>query len=112
MKRILKLSFGLYANGGRSKGKISAPRHGSLIKRIYRFLDTNRVIFAGNEAKILLKYIYDPNRTGRITLIMYNNAILCYILAANYNLAQETVSNLTRQNEKFFGWSNYLKLLL
>ena len=112
MKRLIKLSCGLYANGGRSQGKISAPRHGSLIKRIYRFLDTNRTIFAGNNAKILLKYIYDPNRTGRITLIMYNNAILSYILAATYTLSQEMVSNLRAPNEKIFGWSNYLQLLL
>ena len=77
--RISHLTYGKYKTGGRSFGRITAPRRGSKIKRKYRFLDTKRSMFPGMYAFIVTKGIYDPNRSGRIALILYPNGVLAYI---------------------------------
>jgi len=59
-----------------------------------------------------MAHVKDPNRSGHILLVMYSNAILSYILAADMLESQTTVLNLrTPRNLKDKGWSNYLQLL-
>lgn len=106
---IRQLSFGLRQLGGRS-GSITCPRRGHLVKRLYRFLDTKRMVL-GNFL-IVQQYLYDPNRSGFISLLMMKNGILFYILAPNYPVQQSSLSNLQeplRKNEK--GSSNFLKYM-
>jgi len=93
---IKHLTFGLYQKGGRASGRITAPRRGALVKRIYRFLDTKRRLWSSSGARILNPYIYDPYRTGFISLTMLPNGILTYILAAQYLPTQQRVYNLTK----------------
>jgi len=107
--RIIHLCFGLRQKGGRSRGVITAPRRGSLIKKTYRFLDTKRTLFTGKGALIINQYIYDPNRSGMISLIVYPNGILTYILAPKFPKTQTRISNLIiPKNSKDKGYSSYL----
>ena len=62
LKRITKLSCALCPQ----ESRVKVNKCFKNLIRIYRFLD----LFAGNNAKTLLKSIYE-NRIGRITLIMY-----------------------------------------
>jgi len=114
MKKLLVkgLSFGLHKKGGRNNGTISVPRRGAIVKRLYRFIDTHRVILPGIPGFLFIRSLYDPNRSAKIALILYPNGILAYILSANYTAEQETVLNLNAPvKRKDKGWSNYLKLL-
>lgn len=111
-KKLKQLSFGLHQTGGRTKhGPITSPRRGALIKKIYRFLDTKRKISMNINGGIILQhYIYDPNRTGFISLVSTTNGIITYILAADYSMDQERIYNLQEPPiKKERGWSNYLK---
>jgi large subunit ribosomal protein L2 len=76
-----KLIKGLKSTGGRNflgrvciKGKSLCN---SSTKKIYRYLDFYRRI---NKIGLLLKVFYDPNRTGKIGLIIYENGLSAYIL--------------------------------
>jgi len=114
--RLTKLSFGLRQKGGRTKfGPITSPRRGALVKKLYRFLDTKRSIATNTQGAIIIQhYLYDPNRSGLISLVSTLNAIVTYILAADYPKGQKKIYNLyklkkkeTMKKEK--GWSNFIK---
>lgn len=99
MKKIIRikvLSFGIKEKGGRNRGKISTPRRGSLVKRLYRFIDTKRTMFSENGFKIINKYLYDPNRTGYISVIAHPDGVISFILAAQYYKEQKKVYNLMK----------------
>ena len=76
-----KLIKGLKSKGGRNfLGRICIKGQGlckSSTKRNYRFLDFYRRI---NKTGILLKIYYDPNRTGKIGLILYENGLCSFLL--------------------------------
>jgi len=76
-----KLTKGLKSTGGRNfLGRICIKGKGfcnSSKKQIYRYIDFYRRI---NKSGILLKIFYDPNRTGKIGLILYENGLSSYIL--------------------------------
>lgn len=104
------LEFGMKERGGRSRGRITTPRRGALVKRVYRFLDTKRTMFSEKGFKIMKKYCYDPNRSGHISLIMSPDGVLNFILAANYSNSQNKIYNLMKPpgfHDK--GWSEYLE---
>ncbi len=106
---IKALHFGLKQHGGRSYGLITSPNRGALIKKNYRFLDTKRRLFPQIPATIIYPYLKDPNRTAYISLIMFPNGILTYIIATQYSENQTKIYNLkspSQQNNK--GWSNFL----
>lgn len=111
-KKLAHLSFGLRQKGGRiTHGPITSPRRGALVKQLYRFLDTKRKTSLNMNGGIIIQhYLYDPNRTGFISLISTTNAIITYILAADYPQDQEKVYNLQEAPiKKEKGWSNFLK---
>jgi large subunit ribosomal protein L2 len=102
--------FGVKEKGGRNRGLIAAPRRGALVKRVYRFLDTKRTLFSERGFKIIYPYMYDPNRTGHISLIMHPDGVLTYILAAEYYTEQKKIYNLMRApgiHDK--GWSDFIE---
>jgi len=70
----------LKATGGRnSAGRITSRHRGSGHKRMYRIID-----FRCNKFGIPAKVVsieYDPNRSGRIALLQYNDGEKRYILA-------------------------------
>jgi large subunit ribosomal protein L2 len=76
-----KLIKGLKSTGGRNfLGRICIKGKGfcnSSNKKIYRYLDFYRRI---NKIGMLLKIFYDPNRTGKIGLILYENGLSVFIL--------------------------------
>jgi large subunit ribosomal protein L2 len=76
-----KLTKGLKSTGGRNfLGRVCIKGKGlcnSSSKKIYRYLDFYRRI---NKIGILLKIFYDPNRTGKIGLILYENGLSAFIL--------------------------------
>lgn len=80
---ILKKKFikGLKSKGGRNfLGRVCVKGKGlcnSSTKKKFRFLDFYRRI---NKNGILLKIFYDPNRSGKIGLILYENGLTSYIL--------------------------------
>jgi len=109
--RIKVLSFHLRQVAGRSSGRITTPRR-CTNKRSYRFLDIKRKYKPQVTAHIVAKYVYDPNRTARISILMYDNSLACYILASNYHWKQETVGNLLNaQFKRQTGFSNFLRHL-
>lgn len=76
-----KLIKGLKSTGGRNfLGRVCVKGIGfcnSSVRRLYRYLDFYRRI---NKKGILLKIFYDPNRSGKIGLILYENGLSSYIL--------------------------------
>ncbi len=100
---------GKYKGGRCNSGQITSPRRGGLTKRLYRYLDIKRRIWAKEGAIILQKYVYDPNRTGFISLIMLPNGLMTYILAPKYSEEQQWRDNLIPLHYKEKGTSLSLK---
>lgn len=77
-KNLIK---GLKSNGGRNfLGRVCIRGQGyckSSLKKNVRFLDFYRRI---NKNGILLKIYYDPNRTGKIGLVLYENGLSSFLL--------------------------------
>lgn len=80
-KPVKHLTEGLSKSGGRNnRGRITAFQRGGGHKRVYRLVDFKRREYFGVPASVE-RIEYDPNRTGFIALIKYDNGILSYILA-------------------------------
>lgn len=88
------LSYGVKEKSGRSKGRITTPRRGTIVKRLYRFIDTKRTLKSEQGFRFLRKYVYDPNRTGYISIIVHPNCVMCYVLAGQYGKEQKKIYNL------------------
>jgi len=77
-KNLIK---GLKSTGGRNYlGRICVKGIGlcgSSNKNMYRYLDFYRRI---NKLGILLRTYYDPNRTSKIGLILYENGLTSFII--------------------------------
>jgi large subunit ribosomal protein L2 len=99
-------------NGGRSFGMISMPKRGALVGRKYRFIDFKRSENGASSMIIIKRNVYDPNRSGPITLVIYRNGLLGYIIENIYTETQKLVYNLKEPKKiKEAGWSSYLKYL-
>ncbi|WP_044564205.1 50S ribosomal protein L2 [Azospirillum sp. B4] len=79
-KPVKALTEGLSGSGGRNNtGRITARRMGGGHKRRYRLIDFKRNKF--DVPATVERLEYDPNRTGFIALIRYQDGDLAYILA-------------------------------
>ncbi len=79
-KPVKKLTEGLTKKGGRNNtGRITARRIGGGSKRAYRKIDFKRD--KHDMAATVERIEYDPNRTGFIALVKYEDDELRYILA-------------------------------
>jgi len=74
------LTEGLMKKGGRNNaGRITMRRKGGGAKRLYRIIDFKRTKFDMNA--VVERIEYDPNRTGFIALIKYEDGEQTYIIA-------------------------------
>lgn len=79
-KPVKGLTEGLTGKGGRNNtGRITARFQGGGHKRTYRLIDFKRRKF--DVSGVVERLEYDPNRTGFIALIRYDDGELSYILA-------------------------------
>ena len=79
-KPVKSLTEGLTKKGGRNnKGRVTARRQGGGHKRAYRVIDFKRV--KRDVPATVERIEYDPNRTGYIALIKYQDGEQAYILA-------------------------------
>jgi large subunit ribosomal protein L2 len=96
-----KLVKGFKSTGGRNfLGRICVRGKGlcnSSTKIIYRFLDFYRRI---NKKGFLLNIYYDPNRTGKIGLILYENGLSSFILLQKGITVLNTLYSGDLYNEK------------
>ena len=77
---IKTLTEGLMKKGGRNNaGRITMRRKGGGAKRLYRIIDFKRTKFDINA--VVERIEYDPNRTGFIALIKYDDGEQTYIIA-------------------------------
>ncbi|HZD25626.1 MAG TPA: 50S ribosomal protein L2 [Alphaproteobacteria bacterium] len=77
---IKTLTHGLTKSGGRNNtGRITARRRGGGTKRLYRVIDFKRNRL--DEAAVVERLEYDPNRSAFIALVRYPDNTLSYILA-------------------------------
>ncbi len=77
---VKKLTHGLTKSGGRNNnGRITMRWRGGGHKRLYRIIDFKRRKFDMEATVERLEY--DPNRTGFIALIKYDDGEVAYILA-------------------------------
>jgi large subunit ribosomal protein L2 len=84
------LTEGLRGHGGRNNmGRITARRRGGGHKRRYRIVDFKRTKF--DVAASVERLEYDPNRSGFIALIRYEDGELSYILAPQRLAVGDTV---------------------
>ncbi|MBN2382146.1 50S ribosomal protein L2 [bacterium] len=76
------LTKGIVKSGGRNNaGRVTSRRRGGGHKRLYRFIDFKR---DKREIPAKVQTIeYDPNRTARIALLVYQDGEKRYILAPN-----------------------------
>jgi large subunit ribosomal protein L2 len=80
--RIKKLTKRISFTAGRNFGLISTPRRKSFIKKIYRFIDFERNLYA-NQSFSVRQVEYDSFRNNFIALICYPFGLLQYILLPN-----------------------------
>ncbi|WP_265519889.1 50S ribosomal protein L2 [Nitratireductor luteus] len=79
-KPVKGLTQGLTSKGGRNNtGRITARFQGGGHKRTYRLVDFKRRKF--DVSGVIERIEYDPNRTGFIALVRYDDGELSYILA-------------------------------
>lgn len=84
------LTIGLTKSGGRNnKGRVTARRRGGGHKRLYRIIDFKRVHF-DVPAKVE-RIEYDPNRSGFIALLAYEDGTKAYILAPQRMSVGDTI---------------------
>jgi large subunit ribosomal protein L2 len=80
--RIKKLTKRISFTAGRNFGLISTPRRKSFIRRIYRYIDFERNLYA--KQKCSVRHIdYDSFRNSYIALVCYPFGLLQYILLPN-----------------------------
>ncbi|MFC6487427.1 50S ribosomal protein L2 [Nitratireductor sp. GCM10026969] len=79
-KPVKGLTVGLTGKGGRNNtGRVTARFQGGGHKRAYRLIDFKRRKF--DVSGVVERLEYDPNRTGFIALVRYDDGELSYILA-------------------------------
>ncbi|MBP2293621.1 50S ribosomal protein L2 [Azospirillum rugosum] len=89
-KPVKSLTQGLTKSGGRNNtGRVTARRMGGGHKRVYRLVDFKRRKF--DVPAVVERLEYDPNRTGFIALIKYQDGTLSYILAPQRLKVGDTV---------------------
>ena len=89
-KPVKSLVEGQSRNGGRGNtGRITSRRKGGGHKQLYRLVDFKRV--KHDMPAIVERLEYDPNRTGFIALIKYQDGTLSYILAPQRLAVGDTV---------------------
>jgi large subunit ribosomal protein L2 len=89
-KPVKALVEGLARKGGRSNtGHITSRRKGGGHKTAYRLVDFQRRKF--DMPAVVERLEYDPNRTGFIALIKYEDGTLSYILAPQRLAAGDSV---------------------
>ncbi|CAK0764034.1 50S ribosomal subunit protein L2 [uncultured Gammaproteobacteria bacterium] len=89
-KPVKALTEGLRKSGGRNNtGRITARRMGGGHKRRYRLVDFKRRKY--DQPATVERLEYDPNRTGFIALIRYQDGTLSYILAPQRLKAGDSV---------------------
>ena len=87
---VKNLTEGLSKKGGRNNaGRITMRRKGGGAKRLYRIIDFKRVKY--DVAATVERIEYDPNRTGFIALIKYEDGERSYILAPQRLAVGDTV---------------------
>jgi large subunit ribosomal protein L2 len=98
-KPVKTLTEGLTGSGGRNNtGRVTARRMGGGHKRTYRLVDFKRRRF--DQAAVVQRLEYDPNRTGFIALIRYEDGTLSYILAPQRLKAGDSVVSGERVDVK------------
>jgi large subunit ribosomal protein L2 len=89
-KPVKTLTEGLRSTGGRNNlGRITLRFRGGGHKRAYRLIDFKRRNF--DQAAVVERLEYDPNRTAFIALIKYADGTLSYILAPQKLQVGDTV---------------------
>ena len=98
-KPVKALTEGLSGSGGRNNtGRITARRMGGGHKRRYRIIDFKRRKF--DMPAVVERLEYDPNRTGFIALVKYQDGTLSYILAPQRLKAGDTIISGERVDVK------------
>jgi large subunit ribosomal protein L2 len=89
-KPVKSLVEGQSSNGGRGNtGRITSRRKGGGHKQAYRIIDFKRT--KHDMPAVVERLEYDPNRTGFIALIKYQDGTLSYILAPQRLAVGDTV---------------------
>jgi large subunit ribosomal protein L2 len=96
--------FGLLSKGGRNfLGRICVRGRGGKKKRIYKFIDFFRRV---NLFGVVLKILYDCNRTCLLALIMYKNGVFSFIPATeNLNINDLIYSGVNPIKDPLIGWA-------
>jgi large subunit ribosomal protein L2 len=107
MIKITKLKPLIF--GRRGLARVSQTRS-IMVKKSYRFLDTKRTIYPGIGATIIQTQP-DPTRSAEITVILYPNGVMTYILGVQLLANQNKIYNLSLASQHERGYSNFLKNL-
>jgi large subunit ribosomal protein L2 len=102
MKYFLKtLTYPLYKKGGRNKqGRITVYGRGGGVRKRYRFIDFKRTLFPRLSA-VVKTIERETNRTSYISLIIWTNGFITYVLATeNLNIGT-IIYNDNRNLSKF-----------
>ncbi|MEL6258884.1 MAG: 50S ribosomal protein L2, partial [Pseudomonadota bacterium] len=92
---VKALTEGLTKKGGRNNnGRITARHRGGGAKRLYRKIDFKRQKF--DVPATVERLEYDPNRTGFIALIKYDDGEMAYILAPQRLAVGDKVMSSTK----------------
>lgn len=86
--KLLKNNLGFFKAGRNNTGKITAFHRGGRNKRLYRAVDFWRRL---NLSGVVLKLVYDPNRTATIACVFYFNGLVSYIVATTMTVVGSKV---------------------
>jgi len=96
-KPLKSLTFGQSSTGGRNNlGRITSRHKGSGHKHKYRKIDFYRK--KDDIDAVVERIEYDPNRSGYVALLKYEDGVMSYILAPNkINIGDKVVSGRNKE---------------
>lgn len=103
---------GKYNKGGRNNtGSISHYTKGKKLKN--RYLYFNDRVFNTSIPSKIVNILYDPNRSSFISILLFNNLILCYVLSTANTFVGDLIYKYNKYNYTHKnGNSNHLIYLL
>ena len=107
--RTKHLTTNLKNKGGRLKGQIITPRRGIFIKRIYRYIDFKRYILPEYKG-IILKTLYDPNRSSNLCQICFPVGVISYIIQPSKIIVGDVIINNTTLPKNYVDSASLLNI--
>lgn len=105
---VSRLSYGRKKSGGRNHfGQITSYNRGGGHKNKIRVIDYKKLVW--NVFGFIHRIEYDPNRNSLISLVVYSNGIMCYLIHINNLTVGDSVCSINNSSNLKLGYSTFIK---